>query len=329
MNTSGSSEHNLGAELSPEMLKAGGLIPQRQKDKVVVRCMAPGGRITAARLKKIAEVAEKYGSGEIHLSVRMSPEILYVSLKDFPSVKEELSSVGQEIASCGKRVRVPTACGGCEYNPNGLVDTQALAQEFNRRYFGQDHHHKFKTAFSGCPIDCARARENDLGFQGQVEPRLVEEACSGCGLCAAVCQEGSLAMVDGLPRRNPERCLLCGDCLKVCPNDALVAGRRGLAVYVGGKHGRHPHVAYPVAELVPEEKVFPLAEVVMDWYRKNGRAGERIGITIDRVGIDSLRLALKPLIGAHLLTAEQVRQHRWRSVFWAGAAEAFPNYGDV
>ncbi|TDA68807.1 MAG: sulfite reductase [Clostridia bacterium] len=319
----------LPAGLTPEDLKAGGIIPQRQNDKVVIRCMAPGGRITAARLHKIAEVAEKYGSGEVHLSVRMSPEILYVSLQDYPLVKEELAKVGQEIASCGKRVRVPTACGGCEYNPNGLVDTQGLALEFNRRYFGQDHYHKFKTAFSGCPIDCTRARESDLGFQGQVEPELVAEACSGCELCAEICPERALTMVAGLPVRDVERCLLCGDCLKICPNDALVAGRTGVAVYVGGKHGRHPHVAYPVAELVPEGEIFPVAEAVMAWYRENGRPGERIGLTVDRVGIDRLRRVLKPLIGPHLLQQHHIRRQRWRSVFWAGAADAFPHYGEV
>lgn len=314
--------------LSPESLKAGGIIPQRQKDKVVIRCMAPGGRLTSTQLHKIAEVAEKYGTGEVHLSVRQSPEILYISLEDFPQVKEELAAVGQEIASCGKRVRVPTACGGCEYNPNGLIHTQELAREFNRRYFGRDQHHKFKVAFSGCPIDCPRARAADLGFQGQVEPELIPDACSGCELCAEICQEGAITMQDGLPVRDPERCLLCGDCLQVCPNDAFSA-RTGMAVYVGGKHGRHPHVAYPVAELVPEEKAFAVADAVMAWYEAHGRPRERIGLTIDRVGIDSLRRALQPVIGEALLTPKQVTAPRWRKVFPAGVAEAFPRYGEV
>ncbi|MCG0277733.1 MAG: 4Fe-4S binding protein [Thermanaeromonas sp.] len=313
---------------SPEELKAGGLIPQRQKRMVTIRCMAPGGRLTSQRLRAIADVADKYGRGIVHLSVRMSPEILYVKLEDVEAVTRELAAAGQRLASCGKRVRVPTACGGCEYNPNGLVDTQRLAQEVNERYFGWDLPHKFKISFSGCPTDCMRSRENDLGFQGEVEPALDPNKCNGCGLCVEVCQEGALYLKDNLPWRDPGRCLGCGDCLHSCPTDALTVGRCGHAVYVGGKHGRHPHVAYPIASLVPDELIFPVIETVIHWYREHGQPGERIGDTIDRVGINILRRALKPVIGQYLLSHVDLEKPRWQSVFYRGVAATFPAYED-
>jgi len=100
--------------LTAEELKSGGFIPQRQKDLVAVRCRAPGGRLTADKLRKLADVAEKYGDGTVHLSARMSPEILYVNMKDIAAIVEELGSLwASPIATCGSRVRVPTACGGC------------------------------------------------------------------------------------------------------------------------------------------------------------------------------------------------------------------------
>lgn len=319
--------HRVG--LRPEELKAGGLIPQRQKKTVTVRCMAPGGRVTSARLRRIADVAEKYGQGLVHLSVRMSPEILYVRLEDVEKVAAELAGVGQRIASCGKRVRVPTACGGCEYNPNGLTDTQRLAGEVNERYFGLDQHHKFKISFAGCPIDCVRAREMDLGFQGQVEPELIEEKCTGCELCVRACRDGALEMVEGFPERDPSRCTSCGDCIKACPFEAMAAGHTGHAVYVGGKHGKHPLAAYPVAELVPDEKVFELIEAVLAWYQAHGQRGERVGDAIARAGIDSLRRALRPVIGEYLLTRRDLEQPRWVKLFWPGAAGAFQPYGEL
>ena len=315
--------------LRPEDLKAGGLIPQRQKKTVTVRCMAPGGRVTSERLKKVAEVAEKYGRGLIHLSVRQSPEILYVSLDKVGVAAQDLAEAGQLIASCGKRVRVPTACGGCEYNPNGLVDTQKLAQEVNDRFFGQDQHHKFKIAFSGCPIDCVNSRCNDLGFPGQVRPKLVEESCTGCELCVWACGEGSLAMIEGLPVRDLDKCLNCGDCIKACPFDAMVSGRAGVAVFVGGKRGKHPHVAYPVAELVPEDKVSEVIQAVIAWYQQNGKKGERLGFTIDRVGLDSLRAALKHVVGDLLLQQDDIRKPRWATLFFKGLVDTFPEYGKI
>ncbi|MCL5075784.1 MAG: 4Fe-4S dicluster domain-containing protein [Chloroflexi bacterium] len=324
--------------IRPEELKSGGLIPQKQRNMVTVRCMAPGGRVTATRLKRIAEVAEKYGHGVVHLSVRMSPEILYVPLDKVEALAKELEEVGQRIASCGKRVRVPTACGGCEYNPNGITDTQALAEEVNARYFGIEAFHKFKISFSGCPIDCPRSRESDLGFQGQVEPELVADLCTGCGLCVRACQDDALSMEpllktprarNGLPVRDAANCLSCGDCIKACPFEAMVAKRKGHAIYVGGKHGKHPHVAYPLAEFVPDEKVFPLIEIVMQWYKEHGKRDERLGLTIDRVGIDSLRMRLKDVIGENLLGPEDLAKPRWRRIFWAGTADTFPTYSEL
>jgi len=257
-------------------LKAGGFIPQRQARKITVRCKAPGGRMTAQRLERIAQVARKYGDGTVHLSVRMSPEILYVDLADLDAVVRELGEVGQEIASCGKRFRVTTACGGCEYNPNGWTDTQRLAVEATARFFGQDTPHKFKTCFTGCAIDCMRARETDLGFQGMVEPRLEAERCTHCTLCVRACQDGALRMgEDDLPVRDLDRCISCGDCVKACPFDAMVVKRVGHAVYVGGKHGKHPHVAYPVAAFVPDDKVFAVIETTMAWYRAQGSKSAR------------------------------------------------------
>jgi dissimilatory sulfite reductase (desulfoviridin) alpha/beta subunit len=313
-----------------EELKAGGFIPQRQKGKVALRCKAPGGRVTSERLERIADVARKYGRGIVHLSVRMSPEILYVDLDDLDKAVAELAEVGQEIASCGKRFRVTTACGGCEYNPNGWTDTQRLAEEATRQFFGQDTPHKFKTAFSGCPIDCMRTREMDLGFQGMAEPELAAENCTGCTLCVKACQDDAVRMGDDdLPARDLDKCISCGDCIKVCPFDAMVPKRIGHAVYVGGKHGKHPHVAYPVAEFVPDELVLDVIEATLAWYCENGKKGERIGDTIDRVGIDSYRAALKKVVEESLLTGADLRKPRWRRTFYRGVADAFPTYGDI
>jgi len=313
-----------------EDLKAGGYIPQRQRGKITVRCKAPGGRVTAQRLEAIARVARKYGDGSVHLSVRMSPEILYVDLKDLEAVRQELAEAGQEIASCGKRFRVTTACGGCEYNPNGWTDTQRLAREATDRFFGQDTPHKFKTCYTGCAIDCMRSREMDLGFQGMVEPTLVAENCTSCGLCVRVCQDDALVMGDdGLPVRNLDHCISCGDCIKACAFDAMVVKRIGHAVCVGGKHGKHPHTAYPVAAFVSDAQTLEVAEAVMAWYREYGKKGERIGLTLDRVGIDSLRRALRPVVGDLLLTPQDLQQPKWRNVYHRGVAEAFPTYGDL
>ncbi len=311
-------------------LKAGGFIPQRQAGKITLRCMAPGGRLTAERLEAIAAVARRYGTGLVHLSVRQSPEIVGIDLADLDRVVAELAAAGQEVASCGKRFRVTVACSGCEINPNGLTPTQQLAQEATARFFGTDTPHKFKTVFGGCPIDCVRARGADLGFGGMLEPAPVEAACTRCGLCLRACRDEALSIdAERGPVLDRDRCLSCGACVHACPFDALLPGRVGHGVYVGGKHGRHPHVSYPVAEFITDAQALEVVGATLDWYRTQGTRGERIADTLDRVGIDSYRLALRPIVGPGLLGAEDLGKPKWRRLYPRGVAETFPRYGDL
>lgn len=306
------------AKLNFEELKSGGFIKQIQKDLFTVRLRCPGGRVTSDRLRTAAEIAEKYGRGEVHVSVRQSIEVPYVSYEHFDAVTEMLRAVNWSVASCGPRVRVPTACAGCTYNPNGLMDTQSICAEVDRRYFGTPTgHHKFKISFSGCPIDCFRTREMDLGFQGVVEPALLPDICSGCELCVRSCEDHALRMEDGLPLRDPDKCNGCGDCVKVCPIDAMVVARRGWLVRVGGKHGKHPMHAYEVANFVTNEGAHTLIEKTLDWYRGNGEGMERIGATIARLGLRRYIDEVVAPLGLEVIDrAEDRRKYRAEGNFY-------------
>lgn len=296
-----------------ETLKSGGFIKQTQEDLFTVRLRCPGGKLTSQQLHKAAELAEKYGRGEIHNSFRQSIEIPYVHYQYFDNIAAELKAINWSVASCGPRIRVPTACAGCTWNPNGLMDTQAMCLEVDRRYFGTETgHHKFKVSFSGCPIDCARTREMDVGFQGIVEPELVETLCNACGLCITACEEKALTLVNDLPVRDLSKCNYCGDCIKVCPMDAMIAKRKGWLARVGGKHGKHPLFAYEIAQFVSDEECYPLIEKTTEWYQSNGKGRERIGAIIGRLGLAKyLNEVVKPL------GLEVIDQPEERRKFWA------------
>ncbi len=278
-------------------LKAGGFIKERGKDLFTVRLRVPGGRMAVPRLKKIAEVAEKYGAGFVHLSVRQSIELINVNFKNFDAVTAELGEGGQKVASCGARVRVPTACGGCEYNPNGLVDTQAAALEVDRTLFGTPtDHHKFKVSFAGCPFDCPKSATNDVGFQGAIWPELDLDDCISCGLCTKSCSEGAIETgEDGKPAFYPDRCTYCGDCVKVCPTDAWKSVKKGYTVRIGGKWGRHPLVGTLFATFLPEDRVVEFIAAVLGWYKEKaaGLGRIRIGDVIIKEGPDALLTHLR------------------------------------
>ncbi|MGA2152185.1 MAG: 4Fe-4S dicluster domain-containing protein [Geobacteraceae bacterium] len=273
-------------------LKAGGFIKERGKDLFTVRLRVPGGKMAVTRLIKIAEVAEKFGGEFVHLSVRQSIELININFNDIDFVVAELGEGEQKVASCGARVRVPVACGGCEYNPNGLVDTQRSDMEVDRDLFGiETGHHKFKVGFSGCPFDCPKAAINDVGFVGAIWPELDRVECISCGLCAKSCAEGAIAMdPENKAVFSPDRCTYCGDCVKVCPTEAWKTVKKGYTVRIGGKWGRHPLIGTLYATFLPEEKVVEFIAAVLAWYKEKaeGLGRTRLGDVIIREGSASL-----------------------------------------
>jgi dissimilatory sulfite reductase (desulfoviridin) alpha/beta subunit len=287
-------------------LKAGGFIKERGRDLFTIRLRVPGGRLSVQRLKQIARVAEQYGGDFVHLSVRQSLELVNINFRDFDAVVAGLGEAGQQVASCGARIRVPVACGGCEYNPNGLMDTQQSAIEVDQALFGATTgHHKFKVGFSGCPHDCPKAAINDVGFVGAVLPELEIAECISCGLCHETCREGAISEGEGKkPKYHPEHCLYCGDCVKVCPSGAWRVRMRGYSVYAGGKWGRSPLVGTLVASFLPGDLVLEIIGEILSWYRDNaeGMGRVRLGNVILKKGIGELLGYLNARFPEHVVT---------------------------
>lgn len=61
-------------------LKKGGFMRQKQKNNFSLRLRVVGGNLTSVQLAKIAEVAEKFGDGHVHMTSRQSVEIPLSSL---------------------------------------------------------------------------------------------------------------------------------------------------------------------------------------------------------------------------------------------------------
>lgn len=62
--------------------------------------------------------------------------------------------------------------------------------------------------------------------------KIDENACNGCGACAAACHEGAIEMIDGVAKLTREDyCDGLGDCLPACPTGAITFEQREASAY--------------------------------------------------------------------------------------------------
>ncbi|MCD8018220.1 MAG: 4Fe-4S binding protein [Clostridiales bacterium] len=270
-------------------LKKGGFMRQKQKGYFSLRLQVVGGNLTAENIKTIAEVAQTYGHGYVHMTSRQGVEIPFIHSKDIEEVKEKLAEGGVKPGVCGPRVRTVTACQGSEICPSGCIDTYGLAQKIDQHYFGRELPHKFKFGITGCQNNCLKAEENDLGVKGGMEVSWVADQCIHCGVCEKACREGAIRCTDTEVTLDRTKCTFCGRCVKACPTDAW-EGESGYLIYFGGLFGNNIYKGERFLPLIREEETFfKIADAAIGFFNENANAGERFRFTIQRVGEDKFR----------------------------------------
>lgn len=267
-------------------LKKGGFMRQKQKDNFSLRIRVVGGHLDAKQLAKVAEVSEKYGEGYVHLTSRQGVEIPFIKLSQIDEVKAALEEGDVVPGVCGPRVRTITACQGAAICPSGCIDTYALAQELDERYFGRELPHKFKFGVTGCQNNCLKAEENDVGIKGATKVQWKEDACISCGVCVKACRTGAITLEDNKIKVDESKCNYCGRCVKACPTDAWDA-KSGYLVSFGGLFGNRIHKGEEILPVIEsEEDLFRVTDAAIQFFDDNANPSERFRFTIERVGED-------------------------------------------
>ncbi|MCB9654108.1 MAG: nitrite/sulfite reductase [Deltaproteobacteria bacterium] len=139
------------------------------------RIKIPYGHMTSTQMVTLAEVAEDYADGVLHVTTRQDIQLHFVHIDDTPDLMRRLGAAGittQE--ACGNTVRNITACptaGVCSTESFDVTPyADALASFLLGHPDAQDFGRKFKVAFSGCAGEaCGLAYMHDLGFIAKTE----------------------------------------------------------------------------------------------------------------------------------------------------------------
>lgn len=271
------------------VLKKGGFMRQKQKNNFSLRLRVVGGNLTAAQLAKIAEVADKFGDGHVHLTSRQSVEIPFIKIDDIDAVKNALAEGGVEPGVCGPRVRTVTACQGEAICPSGCIDTYELAKELDARYYARELPHKFKFGVTGCQNNCLKAEENDLGIKGGIKVKWLAEKCINCGVCEKACRSGAVSIIDGSISVDENKCNYCGRCSKSCPSDAWEE-THGYILSFGGLFGNAISKGEAIIPFIDDrEKMLRVCDAAITFFAENANPSERFKFTIDRVGAEKFK----------------------------------------
>ena len=149
----------------PEDLLEKGAIIQRDKETYAIAPHIPGGIITDFNLlRRLADVAEKYGVKAMKLTSAQRIALVGLKLEDLDQVWQELGMApGAAIGLCVRSIKI---CPGTTFCRIGMQDAVGVGLQLDEKYHGLPLPFKFKIGVSGCPNNCSESVIKDLGLVG-------------------------------------------------------------------------------------------------------------------------------------------------------------------
>lgn len=147
-----------------------GVYDQRQDGRAMIRVKVPGGAITAAQLRTVADVAERHAGGLAHITTRQCFQLHFVPTPEVDTALAALAAAGLTTReACGNSVRNVTTCPLAGVGLDEPFDVSpyldAIVHHFLRGPWSSKLPRKLKPSIGGCcGGDCSQAFINDLGL---------------------------------------------------------------------------------------------------------------------------------------------------------------------
>lgn len=123
-----------------------------------------GGMTSAAELRAIADVVDKFAIPSVKVTGGQRIDLLGVKKDDLPAVWADLNAAGMVSGHAyAKGLRTVKTCVGSEWCRFGTQDSTGLGVRLEKFMWGSWTPAKVKLGVSGCPRNCAEATCKDIG----------------------------------------------------------------------------------------------------------------------------------------------------------------------
>jgi sulfite reductase alpha subunit len=321
----------------------GGIIPRfsevadkfpESKEFHTLRVMPPAGfHYTTEVLRQICEVWERHGSGLIAFHGQSGDIMLQgTNTEGCQATFDELNEMGFDLGGAGPALRTSMSCVGAARCEMSCYDEARALRTVINDNLGEMHRpalpYKFKFKFSGCPNDCVNAiHRSDFA--------VIEMKVDQTEVKAYVAEKGRKYTIDHVISMCPTRalslndddtldvdnksCVRCMHCINVMHKALAPGDDRGASILIGGKRSLKVGdlmgtMIKPFVKLETEEDYQALKDFgreVIDFFADNALEHERIGETLDRIGlpafIEALGIDPDPNMVRHPRTSSYVR----------------------
>jgi len=204
-----------------------GVHPQPQEGKVRVGILVPAGRLSQTECRRIADLADKYSSGEVRLTVEQNVILPNV---DESAVEELLKEEYLNVADSRLRVNPGkiegnlVSCTGAEFCGLALIETKSHAEHIVKKLEELvEVDDNVRMHWTGCPNSCGQVQAADIGIMGAPARKADEtgklKAVPGCNIFVGgtIGEGGHLSLIPykkGVPLAEEELLPVLVDILK-------------------------------------------------------------------------------------------------------------------
>ena len=295
-----------------------------------IRVNQPAGWFyTTKELRWFCDMWEKRGSGLTNMHGSTGDMVLLGTVTDeLEPIFAEMTERGWDLGGSGSDLRTPSCCCGqsrCEY---ACYDTMAMCHDFTMHWQDELHRpafpYKWKFKFAGCPNDCvASIARSDMSVIGiwkddirQDDAEVKAYADGGLDIQSDVvnnCPTNCMSWDGAKLTIDNGNCVKCMHCINVMSKALRPGTETGAVILIGAKApivegALLASVLIPFVDTKEQEEngyedIKEMVEEIWEIWSEEGKARERVGEFIQRVGMGNFLEAVGLEPDPHMVSA--------------------------